>query len=149
MFHRVQTNDVRLSSKDKDYHFFASDFTIDRVNLTGLSKVTPSKENINLSVKDFVPSQEEYTYFTDSLKLLIARDLLKLNGFKWMKGVVPLHIPHDFEEDMAKKSKIFVLPVSLNNESSYQDCIHIMDEYEQYINRWYSKTGRGILLYLI
>ncbi|XP_052216225.1 uncharacterized protein LOC127868952 [Dreissena polymorpha] len=140
---RVQTNDVRLSSKDKDYHFFASDFTIDRVNLTGLSKVTPSKENINLSVKDFVPSQEEYTYFTDSLKLLIARDLLKLNGFKWMKGVVPLHIPHDFEEDMAKKSKIFVLPVSLNNESSYQDCIHIMDEYEQYINRWYSKTGRG------
>ncbi|KAH3875025.1 hypothetical protein DPMN_038284 [Dreissena polymorpha] len=57
---RVQTNDVRLSSKDKDYHFFASDFTIDRVNLTGLSKMTPSKENINLSVKDFVPSQEKY-----------------------------------------------------------------------------------------
>lgn len=143
LFFRVQTNDVRLSSKDKDYHFFAPDFTTDRVNLEGLSKVSPNKENVHLTVNDFVPNQEEYKQFSDSLKLLLARELLKFEGFKWMESIVPLHIPHGFEEDMAKKSEIYVLPVSLNNEAAYQDCIHIMDEYERYINRWYSKTGRG------
>jgi len=102
---RVQTNDVRLSSKDKDYHFFASDFTTDRVNLEGLSKVSPNKENIHLTVNDFVPNEEEYKQFSESLKLLLARELLKFEGFKWMESIVPLHIPHiphDFEEDMAK-----------------------------------------------
>ena len=60
-----------------------------------------------------------------------------------MKSIVPEHIPNDYEKDMATKSEVYILPVSLNNEAAYQDCIHIMDEYEQYINKWYTKIGRG------
>ncbi|KAH3875029.1 hypothetical protein DPMN_038288 [Dreissena polymorpha] len=82
VIHRVQTNDVGLSSKDKHYHFFTSDFTIDGVNFTGLSQVTPSIDKINVSVKRLrsKPRGVQIRY-GDSLELLIARDLLKCNGF--------------------------------------------------------------------
>ena len=45
---------------------------------------------------------------------------------------------------MAEKSIIHILPISLNNECSYDGCLHIMDEYVAMINRWYTKAGRGI-----
>lgn len=140
---RVHTNDIRMASKDRDYHFFASDFTVDRVNLDGLSKVAPNKDSLSLTVQHFIPNQAEYKYYTETLKILLARLLRHYDGLKWMESVVPDHIPHEYEQDMSKKSEVFILPVSLNNEASYQDCVHIMDEYESNINRWYSQAGRG------
>ncbi|KAL4220323.1 hypothetical protein ACF0H5_020730 [Mactra antiquata] len=139
---RVQTNDIRMSTKDRDYHFFASNFVMDRINLDNLSKVDPKAKDLNLTVHNFIPSNVEYQQYTDSLKFLLARELIQCPGFSWMQSIIPDHIPHN-HEDMKKKSEVFVLPVSLNNEASYQDCIHIMEEYEQYINKWYMKTGRG------
>ena len=38
---RVTTNDIRMSNKGQDYHFFASDWVVDRVNLQGLDDKKP------------------------------------------------------------------------------------------------------------
>ncbi|CAC5424307.1 unnamed protein product [Mytilus coruscus] len=64
-------------------------------------------------------------------------------GFQWMKKVLPDHIDHPHKEEMKRKSVVHMLPLSLNNECSYDGCVRIMDEYIEMINRWYRKAGRG------
>ena len=110
LFLRVQTNGIRMASKDKDYHFFASDFTLDRINLEGINETAPNIENIKVTAQNFIPNGDEYKHFKKTLKL--ARQLLQFQGFSWMKSIVPEHIPHDYEADMAKKSEVYILPVS-------------------------------------
>ncbi|WAR02018.1 hypothetical protein MAR_008576 [Mya arenaria] len=65
---RVNTNDMRMdvTSRNKDYHFFATDFTLDRVNLDHLSKVTPNVEAVQ--ARFFLPNDEEQQYYKKTLK---------------------------------------------------------------------------------
>ncbi|WAR25617.1 hypothetical protein MAR_011321 [Mya arenaria] len=95
---RVNTNDMRMdvTSRNKDYHFFATDFTLDRVNLDHLSKVTPNVEAVQ--ARCFLPNDEEQQYYKKRLKILLGRGLQKLDGFKWMTSLIPAQIPHPLDE---------------------------------------------------
>ncbi|XP_033730974.1 uncharacterized protein LOC117320505 [Pecten maximus] len=130
-----------MNNHDKDYHFFATDFTLDRVELKGLNTETPQVGDVPVTC--FIPSDNEKDLFKNTLKILLAREMVTVPGFEWMNSILPDHIPHELEDDMAKKSEIFLLPVSLNNEISYSDCVHILDEYTEITNHWYSAAGRG------
>lgn len=139
---RVNTNDIRMANKNTDYHFFASNFVIDRLKVT---KEPVSKEYEIPHVQMFLPNANELTTYKNSLKVLLARVMSDyIEGFAWLKKVTPNHIDHIYKEEMAEKSIIHILPISLNNECSYDGCLHIMDEYAAMINRWYTKAGRGI-----
>ncbi|KAH3704200.1 hypothetical protein DPMN_079256 [Dreissena polymorpha] len=59
-----------------------------------------------------------------------------------MKLVVPDHIPHHLEETMSRQTKSFTLPILLKNEAKYEDCVCIMDSYNQQMSDWYRKAGR-------
>ena len=50
-------------------------------------------------------------------------------AFQWLKKILPNHIAHQYEEEMAKKSKVFGLPIQFKNEAKYEDCVDIMDNY--------------------
>lgn len=65
---RVTTNDLRLTNRDKDLHFFASDFVINRVNASNESK----KTNLNptYTTQNFLPNDDEISAYKDSLKIL-------------------------------------------------------------------------------
>lgn len=65
-------------------------------------------------------------------------------GFEWIKKILPDHIDHIYKEEMKEKSVVHMLPLSLNNECSYDGCVRIMDEYVEMVNRLYTKAGRGI-----
>ena len=143
----VTTNEVRLDNKNKDLHFFASDFTFDRVDIKELESTKPLKNIANVTPYDFVPSGTENDIYKKSLKVLIGRIIVDyIDYFKWMKPVLPSHIPHPLEDDMEKKSEIFWLPVMIKNEAYYSDCVQIMDDYEKQLADWYTKAGRGILI---
>lgn len=139
---RVVTNDLRMTNRNKDYHFFASDFVFDRVNYKNLLNTAPI--NPAVSVGDFLPTNAESKHYKDTLKVLLGRILSGMcSGFHWMKKVLPRHIEHNYSDEMAKKSEIHMLPVSLHNETKYSDCIKILDEYVTHVNCWYIKAGRG------
>ncbi|CAC5415326.1 unnamed protein product [Mytilus coruscus] len=78
----------------------------------------------------------------NSLKILLGRILVEyMPGFQWMKKVLPDHIDHPHKEEMKRKSVVHMLPLSLNNECSYDGCVRIMDEYIEMINRWYRRLA--------
>ncbi|XP_033729432.1 uncharacterized protein LOC117318570 [Pecten maximus] len=141
---RVITNDIRMKNKNKDYHFFASDYILDRVDESSMPVLPQTAEQPH--AKHFLPSTDETLVYRESLKVLLSRVLVQhIPAFSWMKNVatLPAHNPHLLEEDMAKISTVHMLPISLHNEVSYDGCIHIMDEYVKMVNHWYSKAGRG------
>lgn len=140
----VTTNDVRMDNKSKDYHFFATDLTFDRVDCKNLDDSKPVGDTKNITYKNFVPSPNEISRYKESLKVLLGRILCEnIDHFSWMKTIIPKHISHDYENAMSKKSEVFLLPVLLKNEQSLSDCIHILKSYEQQLTLWYTKAGRA------
>lgn len=135
---RVTTNDLRLTNRDKDLHFFASDFVINRVNASNESK----KANLNptYTTQNFLPNDDEISAYKDSLKILLGRDIQHhISEFQWMRHCLSKNIPHNLSHVMSKKSNIHLLPVSLSNETSYGGCLKILDEYTDMVNRWYTR----------
>lgn len=141
---RVTTNDLRLTNRDKDLHFFESDFVMNRIKVGNDSK----KANLNptYTAQNFLPNDDEISAYKESLKILLGRDIQHhMSEFQWMRHCLPKNIPHNLSHVMSKKSNIHLLPVSLSNETSYGGCLKILDEYTEMVNRWYTKAGRGIL----
>lgn len=140
---RVNTNDIRVSNKDKHYHFFASNFVLDRISPV-LSNNT-ERPAVFEDVSRFILSEPEVEIYKDSLKVLLGRIMVEyILEFQWLSKVVPGHVPHIYKEEMARPSKIHSLPLSLNNKCSYEGCLHILQKYTEWINKWYRKAGRGI-----
>lgn len=139
---RVHTNDIRMSNKDRDYHFFASNFVLDRIHVDKGPALILEPEGPKLEL--FWPNDNEIKAYRNSLKILLGRIMIKyMPEFKWFEKILPDHIDHPHKEAMSKKSIVHMLPLSLNNECSYDGCVRIMDEYIEMINRWYRKAGRG------
>lgn len=132
-----------MSNKDKHYHFFASNFVIDRIS--PVLSTNTERQAVFEDISKSIPSEPEVKIYKDSLKVLLARIMAEfITGFQWLSKVVPGHIPHIYQEEMAKPSEMDSLPLSLNNECSYEGCLHILQEYTDWINKCYRKAGRGI-----
>lgn len=139
---RVHTNDIRMSNKDRDYHFFASNFVLDRIHVDKGPALILEPEGPKLEL--FWPNDNEIKAYRNSLKILLGRIMIKyMPEFKWFEKILPDHIDNPHKEAMSIKSIVHMLPLSLNNECSYDGCVRIMDEYIEMINRWYRKAGRG------
>ena len=111
---------------------------------------TESRNEPAFKLQNFIPSEVEDDLYRETLKVLLARDIVQfMPELQWMKGCIPTNIPHTYSSEMKKKSSIHLLPVSLNNETSYGDCINILEEYTDMIRRWYTKAGRGMIIYVI
>lgn len=140
----LRTNDIRLESKNRDCHFFASDFIFDRINTENLEDTHSIGDINNVDWKNFVPSAEEDTLYKDSLKVLLGRIMVKyFPKFDWLGSILPDHISHALQNTMSQKSEVYWLPVQMKNEANYSDCVQIMKTYETQILEWYTKSGRG------
>lgn len=65
-----------------------------------------------------------------SYTVLMSRIMcLHIACFSFLKGVIPVHIPHQYQEQMAQKSVVMPMPIILKNESKYEDCMEIMDSF--------------------
>ena len=57
-----------------------------------------------------------------------------------MESVIPAHINHTLSEVMCQKSQVFPLPIMLKNEAKYEDCIDILDGYEDQLIKLYTSA---------
>jgi hypothetical protein len=84
----------------------------------------------------FLPNENETYIYKQSLKILLGRLIREfMPSFEWIKIILPDHIDHIYKEEMKEKSVVHMLPLSLNNECSYDGCVRIMDEYVEMVNR--------------
>ncbi|CAC5425838.1 unnamed protein product [Mytilus coruscus] len=140
----VTTNDIRMDNKNRDYHFFASDITFDRVKISHLNNSTPIGNAETVELKEMIPSLEEDILYKSALKVILSQVIVKhCDSFNWMKPIIPKHISHPLQDVMSTKSSIHWLQIMLKNEAKYADCVQIMASYEDQLSTWYRKAGRG------
>ncbi|CAC5399352.1 unnamed protein product [Mytilus coruscus] len=133
-----------MENKNKDYHFFASDITFDRVKVSHLSNSTPIGNTETVALKEMIPSLEEDALYKNALKVILSRVIVNYcESFNWMKPIIPKHIQHPLQEVMSHKSSIHWLQIMLKNEAMYAVCVQIMASYEDHLSTWYRKAGRG------
>lgn len=108
---RVNINDIRMNNKNKDYHFFATNFVINRISIEKEPNVQKGPQDLNLDM--FLPNENETYIYKQSLKILLGRLIREfMPGFEWIKKILPDHIDHLYKEEMKEKSVVHMLPVS-------------------------------------
>ena len=66
---RINTNDIRLNNKNKDYHFFATNFVINRISIEKEPNVQKGHKDPNLDM--FLPNENETCIYKQSLKIML------------------------------------------------------------------------------
>ena len=96
---KVLKGHMRKDIQNEDLHLFASNLIENRVNFAHLPNDHP-RVLVGRIISEFLPK------------------------FKWIRSVLPDHIPHSYSEEMEKRSTIVSLPVIDANEAKYEDCVH-------------------------
>ena len=139
---KVLKGHMRKDIQNEDLHLFASNLIENRVNFAHLPNDHPKADIVCFPRHKFSLNVGEWKMYADSAKVLVGRIICEfLPKFKWIKSVLPAHIPHRYSKEMAKKSTIVSLPIIDANEAKYEDCVHILRSYEKWIAEIYVKAG--------
>ena len=65
---------------------------------------------------------------------------MTLPSFAWMRPVVANHIHHPFQVQMSQQSHVFQLPIQMKNEAKHEDCVDILDGYEDILQVLFTKA---------
>ena len=68
-----------------------------------------------------------------------------MKSFSWLNAVLPKHINHPYQAQMSRKSDVYQLPIMMKNEAKHEDCVDILDEYENILCDIFNKAfGKNI-----
>ena len=139
---KVLKGHMRKDIQNEDLHLFASNLIENRFNFSHLPNVHPKGVIANFPRDQFSLNVREWNVNLSSAKLIVGRIILEFfPEFKWLKSVIPRHIPHVYSNEMAQKSTIVNIPLLNANEAKYEDCVSILRAYERWIAEIYHKAG--------
>jgi len=75
-------------------------------------------------------------------KILTGRIIVEFfQKFKWLRSVIPVHIPHIYQWRNGSKIHHCEVTHFNTNEAKYEDFVSILRSYEQWISEIYVKAG--------
>ena len=102
----------------------------------------PKKKFDDVSMEIFIPNNDELNEYRETCKILIARVLMEfLDCFRFLKSVIPDHIPHRFSDEMSKKSTVISMPIIFHSEIEYGEVAQILRTLEMWIEQIYREAG--------
>jgi hypothetical protein len=139
---KIRPHDMLSTNQNVDLHYFASNLIVERVPCDNLSKTSPQKDILSLPNSTFLLSSAEATKLREDFKVLVARVLVaNIPQLSFLSSIVPQHIPHMYQQEMARKSTIIPLPMQMKDEKKYEDVVDILDSYEQELQDIYVRAG--------
>ena len=139
---KIRPHDMLSTSQNIDLHYFASNLIVERVPCDNLSKTAPQQDLLSLPNSTFLLSSVEAKKLREDFKVLVARVLVaNIPHLSFLKSIIPQHIPHKYQQEMAVKSTIIPLPMQMKDEKKYEDVVDILDSYEQELQDIYIKAG--------
>ena len=139
---KILKGSMRKDIKNEDLHLFASNLIENRLNFTHLSNESPKGNIKGLPRSTFSLCVSEWKQCAESAKIIVGRTILPfLPQFKFLKGIIPDHIPHQYSEHMAQQSTIVTMPIINANEAKYEDCVKILRTYEKWIAEIHVQAG--------
>lgn len=137
----IRTQHQASDHSHKDLHLFTSNLITHRLPLQDVSNVTPVVDLSTVTPEHFLLSALEERHLIESYTVLVGRLMAKhLTAFKWMEAVLPEHIQHRYSDHMSLKSEVHPLPIMMKNEAKYEDCVDILDMYEDELIGLYTEA---------
>jgi len=94
---KILQGSMRKDINNEDLHMFASNLTENRLNFTNLSNESPKGNIKDLQRSTFSLCVSEWKQYAESAKIIVGRIILEfLPQFKFLKGIIPDHIPHQY-----------------------------------------------------
>lgn len=138
----VKASQLTAGNRNKDLHLFTSNIIFPRIATIDMNNDNPKVDIRTLSAKSVLLASDspqcgrlKYSYC-----VLLVRILCTFPAFEHLKRLIPDHIPHEYTEKMSKASKLYPLPVMFKNEAKHEDCLAIMDGYEDQLVEMYTKA---------
>ena len=116
---KILKGHMRKEIQNDDLHLFASNLIENRVSFNHLPNDKPKGNLKELSRNTFSLNVNELNELNEFLP-----------KFKFLKAVIPQHIPHEYSQQMSQKSTVVSLPIINANEAKYEDCVTILRTYE-------------------
>ena len=139
---KIRPHNMLSTHQNTDLHYFASNLIVERVPCDNLSTTSPQKDILSLPNSTFLLNSAEATKLREDFKILVAQVLVtNISQLSFLKSIVPQHISHKYQQEMAKKSTIIPLPMQMKDEKKYEDVIDILDLYEQELEDIYVRAG--------
>jgi len=125
----------------QDLHLFTSNIISHRVPLYNVSDCNPIIKLQNITPENFELNDMENHHLLESYSVLVGRILSEqLTAFHWMDSILPQHIKHTYSDYMAMKSEVHPLPIIMKNEAKYEECVGILDDYEEQLIELYTEA---------
>ena len=138
----VGVHDQRVDNRGKMFHAFGSAVIVQNVDFSHLDDDRPQKHYEESTTQDFLPSEDDITQLKRDYTVLMARVALRhIPFFQKFRDVIPTYISNPVSENLKLKSKVIPLPVLMKNEQKYQDVVHILDHYQDLIDRATESAG--------
>ncbi|KAH3809428.1 hypothetical protein DPMN_137797 [Dreissena polymorpha] len=111
-----------------------------RSDLTGTS-IAGSNPCHHKQPRDDSPSKETSEVEDVDFHIFASNIIFsRFKDFSWLQKVLSAHIYHPYQAEMRQPSEVFQLPIILKNEAKHEDCIDILDQYQQVLGDVYMKA---------
>lgn len=134
----VKTSHLSKEKRHRDIHMFTSNIISSRVATVDMSNSAPKIDTNQLNCESFIMDELEKGKFLEAYSVLLARNLCKIPTFEQYRKLVPDHLLHEFSQKMSSKSVVYPMQIMMKNESKHEDCLAIMDSYEEQLIKLYS-----------
>ncbi|XP_019644096.1 PREDICTED: uncharacterized protein LOC109485103 [Branchiostoma belcheri] len=134
---------------NKNYHWVHQGSFQDRVS-SNLPNSAPQKALADFDLADVLPTEDIQQELRRNYIILIARVMVKyIPAFHSLKDVAVWHIPHQYEEEMSKKSEQVWLGLQFKNENLSRDMADILKYFHKYVPAEMDEDGRLVRLLLV
>lgn len=103
----VKPRDMRSNVQTKSLHYVHMYSVKNRIDFSALSQV-PRSLNIDDSLYSILPNEADYNSLKQNFATLVARTIHEHISFfgKDFKGLIPMHISHQYADRMSTKSEV-------------------------------------------
>ena len=126
----IKVHDMRSENQNKSVHAVATSVVFDRVTSSHLPNDGPKRNLANCDLKCLlIPTDEEKRSTRERYKIFIGRILCEaFPSFNFLKEVIPVHTPCQYQAEMSSKSVVIPLPVLMKDEKKYSDVVDVLDQ---------------------
>ena len=72
---------------------------------------------------------------------------MEMPAFDWLRSATPVS-RFPYEKQMKRQSKVLPLPIMDKNENKLEECVDILDMYEDFLHEAYDKAFGNIYFFI-